>query len=405
MFREIESVATDLWLLPDGVEEILPPESGRVEDLRRQLLDLYHHWGYQLVFPPLVEFLESLLTGAGQDLDLQTFKITDQATGKLMGVRADMTPQMARIDARNVRQGANRFCYVGTVLRTRTSSYFPSRAPVQTGCELFGVADAAADIEVISMMIETLKRSGVKEIHMDLSHLRICQQLLAAAGLSPQAEGLLRSALLRKSIPDIKQLAEEIESAAVRKLLLLLPSLSGGPEVLNRTRSEFSHEPEVIDAIELLDRVVGVVSNRYPDVRIFIDLCDLRGFNYHTGIVFAAYTPGIGHAIAQGGRYDGVGSDFGHARPATGFSADLKALLRAGDYQPQLPAKAILAPVSEEPSLWQLVAQLRQSDRVIQCMPGEETMDWRDRCDRQIVKAADGSWQVEPITGPETLSP
>lgn len=394
MFSDLDSISSDLWLLPDGVDELLPPEAHSAEELRRRLLDLYNSWGYQLVFPPLIEYLESLLTGVGQDLNLQTFKITDQGTGKLMGIRADMTPQIARIDARNEARGAHRVCYMGTVLRTRNDNLFPSRAPVQTGCELFGVSDTAADIEVISMMLETLHTAGIARVHLDLAHVGIYQLILSKADLGESAACQLLSALQRKSVPEVQELAGTIEDTGVRKYVLTLLSLSGDLSVLENARALFSEEPRILDALEKLSQVAQVISSRYPEVEIYIDLCEMRGFNYHTGLVFAAYTQGMGQAIAQGGRYDGVGSEFGRSRPATGFSADLKALLRIGDFACQQSGKAILAPAIEDAGLWKLIGELRQTDRVISCMPDEKAEQWRDQCDRMIVKNEQGDWMV-----------
>lgn len=394
MFKELDSISADLWLLPDGVEEILPPEAKRIEDLRRNLLDLYDRWGYQLVFPPLIEFLESLLTGVGQDLDLQTFKITDQATGRMMGIRTDMTPQLARIDARGVGMGAHRVCYAGTVLRTRVSNLFPSRAPVQIGCEIFGIDDIAADTEIISLMLETLETSGISETHLDISHVGIYRHIIEKAGLSAHDTHLLLSAMRRKAVPEVQQLTAEIEDEKVASYLRMLPNLAGGRDILTDAIRIFESEPEIIAALESLMQVTDLVNSRYPRVKVFVDLCELRGFNYHTGLVFAAYAPGVGQAVAQGGRYDGVGSAFGSSRPATGFSSDLKSLLRIGDVFNEPGGKAILAPINEDPALWQLVTKLRRDSTVIIAMPGEDTQVWRHQCDHKIVKNDAGEWTV-----------
>ena len=398
MNSELDSISSELWLLPDGVEELLPPESKRTEELSRKLLDLYSRWGYELVVPPLIEYLESLLTGVGQDLDLQTFKITDQVTGRMMGIRADMTPQLARIDARNAQQGAHRVCCVGAVLRSRTSNLFPSRVPIQTGCELFGVADTAADIEAISMMLESLNTAEIEDIHLDLSHVAIYRHILSESGLSPEKTHLLLGALQRKSVPEVQAMAERIADEQIRKYVLALLTLAGNPKVIDEASVIFCQVPKVCEALTKLAKVVEVISVRYPKIKIFIDLCEMRGFNYHTGLVFAAYTPGMGQAIAQGGRYNGIGGEFGRARPATGFSADLKALLRIGKFKPTQQPKAILAPDVEDSALWQKIIELRKKGRVIRCMPGDENLDWQQQCDRQIIKDGKGEWLVVALS-------
>ncbi|WP_020407585.1 ATP phosphoribosyltransferase regulatory subunit [Hahella ganghwensis] len=389
--------ASDLWLLPDGVEELLPPEASRVEELRRRLLDLYHSWGYELIVPPLLEYLESLLTGAGRDLELQTFKVTDQLTGRMMGVRADMTPQASRIDARSQRAGANRLCYLGSVLRTKAQNMLSSRSPIQTGCELFGIADTAADIEIISLMLETLRLTQVSPIHMDLAHVGIYQLIQKRAALSPHDSQLLLAALRHKAVPEINDIAGRIVDLKVQEYVRALPRLSGGLEKLSEARELFSGEAEVLAALDEMLKVSEVVAARYPEVEICIDLCELRGFNYHTGLVFAAYTTGMGQAIAQGGRYDGVGREFGSARPATGFSVDLKALFRQGQTTWEQESKAIFAPDDSDPALWAKISELRVSERVIQLMPGELREQWIPYCDRELVKDDTGSWVVNKL--------
>ncbi|OZG71658.1 ATP phosphoribosyltransferase regulatory subunit [Hahella sp. CCB-MM4] len=389
--------ASDLWLLPDGVEELLPPEAMRVEELRRRLLDLYHSWGYELIVPPLIEYLESLLTGAGRDLELQTFKVTDQLTGRMMGVRADMTPQASRIDARSQRDGANRICYLGSVLRTKPQNMLSSRSPIQTGCELFGVADTAADIEVISLMLETLRLTRVSPIHMDIAHVGIYQLIQKKAALSPHDSELLLNALKHKAVPEINDIATLITDPQVQEYVRALPRLAGGLDKLSEARELFSGEPDVLAALDEMLKVSEMVAARYPEVEICIDLCELRGFNYHTGLVFAAYTSGLGQAVAQGGRYDGVGREFGNARPATGFSVDLKALFRLGQTAWKQESKAVLAPNESDPGLWDMIADLRTTERVVQLMPGESKEQWKPYCDRELVKDETGSWVVNKL--------
>jgi len=398
MFGDPESSSTsDLWLLPDGVEELLPSEAKRVEELRRKLLDLYQSWGYELIVPPLLEFLESLLTGAGRDLELQTFKVTDQVTGRMMGVRADMTPQASRIDARSQQKGANRLCYIGSVLRTKAQNMLSSRTPIQTGCEVFGVADTAADIEVVSLMLETLRLTQVTPIHMDIAHVGIYQAIQRRAGLSRRNTDLLLNALKRKAVPEINDIADLIADGQVQEYVRALPRLAGGLDKLKEARDLFAAEADILKALDEMVRVSEVVAARYPEVEICIDLCELRGFNYHTGLVFAAYTTGFGQAVAQGGRYDGVGLEFGNARPATGFSVDLKVLFRLGQTAWQQEAQAILAPDIADAGLWSLLGRLRATERVIQLMPGESKDQWKLYCDRELVRDAQGQWVVEAL--------
>ena len=394
MFSELTSITSDLWLLPEGVEELLPPDAMSAEDLRRQLIDLYSTWGYQLVVPPLMEYLDSLLTGVGQDLELETFKLTDQITGKLLGIRADMTPQVSRIDARNHSKGAHRLCYIGSVLRTRTSNLYPTRTPIQTGCEIYGIADNSADIEVISMMLETLRKAKINHIHMDLAHVGIYQHIISKADLPEVLEKQLISALQRKSVPEVETLMKSVNDEQAKQYILAMLSLAGGPEMLVEAKALFKQDETIMSALEEVEYVYQVMSERFPEVEFYIDLCEMRGAHYHTGLVFAAYTQGLGHAIAEGGRYDGVGSEFGNARPATGFSADLRALLQLGQFEVRAQGKAIVAPASQDKALWRFVQSLREQEKVIQCMPGEQVQDWQHTCDRQIQQDADGQWVV-----------
>lgn len=388
------------WLLPDGVEDLLPPMAGRIEALRRALVDTYQRWGYDLITPPLIEYLESLLTGTGNELDLQTFKLTDQLTGRLMGVRADMTPQAARIDAHTLRRsGVTRLCYAGHVLRARPDHLLASRAPIQTGCELFGSRDGAADQEIIHLMLETLKVAGLESVHLDLAHVSIYQCLADAAGLSRQTEAAVFSALRRKSIPELDELLVDAKPGSAAEMICRLARLGGGPDALKEAGEQLLNAPPaVMHALEELAQVAEAVSHRFPQVSLGFDFCELRGYNYHTGLVFAVFVPGHGSALAQGGRYDAIGQDFGRARPATGFSADLRAMVALG----QTPAlagetgKAIWAPASDDSELLQMVAELRQQERVVQALAEDDIASARARCDRQLVKR-DNHWQVIPL--------
>lgn len=390
---------SDRWLLPDGVEDLLPPTASRVEALRRELLDRWQRWGYQLISPPMIEYLESLLTGTGNDLELQTFKLTDQLTGRLMGVRADMTPQAARIDAHGLHQaGTTRLCYAGHVLHTRPLSMSGGRAPLQMGCELFGSSALAADEEVVSLMLESLAVAGARRVHLDLAHVAIYRELAAAADLSDKEEAVVFDAVRRKSIPELHELLGSQPKGSPGAQLLALAPLVGGPEVLSQARSILAGtSPRIETALAELERVARSVTLAFPEVHLGFDFCELRGYNYHTGLVFAAYAPGREQALAQGGRYDAIGEDFGRARPATGFSADLRRLVLVSEVADSEGPGAVLAPaVEDSPALRTRISELRQHDVVIQALPGDKIEDVMARCDRQLV-LRDKEWVVEPL--------
>ena len=392
-------ISEDRWLLPEGIEEILPPAAGRLERLRRQLLDLYESWGYELMIPPLIEFLESLLTGAGDDLELQTFKLTDQLSGRMMGVRADMTPQAARIDAHRLkRNGPVRLCYMGTVLRTRADGFGGSRSPYQAGVELYGHRGYESDLEVLTLMLETLRVAGVSEAHLDLGHVAIFRELVRQAGLNAEQEGVLFEALQRKALPEIhQQLAQWTLPAPYRERIEALATLNGGPEALDAAEARLAASgPEVREALVMLRRLVDALRQQWPDLPIHVDLAELRGYHYHTGVLFSAYTPGQGAAMAQGGRYDEIGQVFGRARPATGFSTDLATLLWLGA-SPEVAAAGIYAPPVGDAGLEEQIARLRrQGERVIRALPGAEMELHALGCDRGLAQQA-GKWVVIPL--------
>lgn len=321
------------WMLPQGVEESLPPVSWQLEDLRRKLLDHYRKQGYELILPPLIEHLEALLTGAAQDLDQQTFKLTDPASGRLLGLRADMTPQAARIAVRRYADHpVVRLCYLGTVLRAEADSLGGPRSPRQVGCEIFGEAGIAADLEVLRLMLKTLKLAGVKKAHLDLGHVGIYRALVAKLGVDAEDESALFGILQRKSHPDLEDFARSrrLKPGIVRAVSQLM-DLNGDAEVLTRARVVLNGAgAAVVQALDLLQAIVTELQAEMPRLPIHVDLAELRGYRYKTGMVFAAFVPELGREIARGGRYDGVGAEFGAARPATGFSADLNELLRLG---------------------------------------------------------------------------
>lgn len=322
------------WMLPSGVEEALPPVSWQLEDLRRKLLDYYRKSCYELVHPPLIEHLDALLTGTAQDLQQQTFKLTDPATGRLLGLRADMTPQAARIAARHYRdQAIVRLCYLGTVLRSRPDSLGGPRSPRQVGCEIFGEPGMTADLEILRVMLKTLKLAGVRNVHLDLGHVGIYRAVVAKLGLDADSEAALFDIVQRKSHPDLAEFAQARQlKPRVARTMGALIDLNGAPEdVLARAGELLKGERgEVVAALTLLGDTIAELRREMPRLPINLDLAELRGYRYQTGMVFAAFVPGHGREIARGGRYDGVGHEFGAPRPATGFSADLNDLLRLG---------------------------------------------------------------------------
>jgi len=391
-------ILEDRWLLPEGIEEILPPAAGRLERLRRALLDLYQSWGYELVIPPLIEFLDSLLTGAGDDLELQTFKLTDQLSGRMMGVRADMTPQVARIDAHLLkRTGPVRLCYLGPVLRTRADGFGGSRSPYQAGVELYGHRGHDSDLEVLTLMLETLHTAGVSDVHLDLGHVAIFRELVRQAGLHQEQEALLFEALQRQALPEIRAHLAAWNPACPEPLLALA-ELNGGPEMLDEADSRLATAgARVGEALATLRRLTAALQRQWPGLPIHIDLAELRGYHYHTGVLFAAYVPGQGQAVAQGGRYDEIGQVFGRARPATGFSVDLATLLLLGAVPEAVNAGIYAPPMADDPALERQVAMLRnRGERVIRALPGTEVEPDDLACDRVLTKQA-GAWMVNVL--------
>lgn len=386
---------SDRWLLPDGVEDILPPLAGQIESLRRDVMDTCQRWGYQLVIPPLIEYLESLFTGTGHDLELQTFKLTDQLTGRMMGVRADMTPQAARIDAHTLGdEGITRLCYAGHVLHTRPQHMLTGRTPIQAGCELFGSTSEAADLEVISLMLEALRVSGLRRVHLDLAHVSIYESLITEAGFDRNTEEAVFDAMARKSVPELDRLLGDCAPGSAGARLRELARVSGGVDALAAARRILGGASAALDAaLEQLARVVEMLERDYPEVSLGFDFCELRGYNYHTGLVFAAYVPGHGDSVAKGGRYDAIGSDFGRARPATGFSLDIRALVALGE-RAYNRFGAIWAPADEDTALEGVISGLRMTETVIRALPEDTDANPAARgCDRQLVKR-DGKWVV-----------
>jgi ATP phosphoribosyltransferase regulatory subunit len=391
---------SDRWLLPEGVDEVLPPEAGRLERLRRRVLDLYASWGYQLVIPPFIEFLDSLLVGTGSDLDLETFKLTDQLTGRLMGIRADMTPQVARIEAHHFRdQACARLCYLGTVLHALPDGFTRTRSPVQVGAELYGHAGFESDCEILSLMLETLAIAGVDKVHVDLGHVGVFRALAKQAGIDGDHESALHDALQRKAPGEIAELLDTSSvDAGVARMILALAELNGDESVLAEAhRTLAAAHQEVLAAVHRLEQTVEAVAARFPGTPLHVDLAELRGYRYHTGVVFSALVPGHGQEVARGGRYDEIGRAFGHARPATGFSTDLKSLLSlAHDCDEEADVTVIRAPWSSEPDLLARVSALRgEGKRVVYELPGEECKT--DPRGHRALRKRDGKWHITDI--------
>ncbi len=388
----------DRWLLPDGIEETLPAEARRLEAMRRAILDLFDRWGYALVMPPLIEYLDSLLTGVGRDMDLQTFKVTDQLTGRLMGIRADMTPQAARIDAHYVRRAhASRLCYVGPVLRTRPEELAGSREPLQVGAELFGHAGPESDAEVLSLMLATLALTGMERPHVDLAHVGVFGGLTDAAGLSADQKDELLGAVERRARSEAETLLSNwAVTGDNRGRLLALFELNGDVGVIARARALYRSLRGVTAAIDNLEAIVLHVQRQALGAELHFDLAELGGDHYYTGAMFSAYIPGQARWIAKGGRYDGVGRAFGRDRAATGFSADLRRLLKNGE-SPGARMTGIWAPAADDTELAREIARLRASgERVVRQLPGDAAKAGDVGCDRVLAKKS-GQWRIEPI--------
>lgn len=386
----------DRWLLPDGIEEILPLEAKAIDSLRRQLMDLYSTWGYEMVIPPLLEYTDSLLVGSGRDVDLLTIKVTDQLSGRTLGLRADITPQTARIDAHSMaRQGANRLCYTGHVIHARPKNPLATRIPIQAGVEFFGEESLAADIEVVSLLIESLKATGLQYLHLDLGHVGIYRALAEDARLTSAQEEEFFELLQRKATAEIHAwLSQNCAETTKAERLLALASLAGGREVLAKAKTLFGELDKVIDAITQLENLSDVIEARYPKAELYFDLGELRGYHYLTGIVFAAFAPGCGNPIASGGRYNHIGEVFGRARPATGFAVDVTALSKLGVLK-ESPTASIAVVEDQTQKQWEAISALRaQGERVVSLTQAGLLNELG--CDRQLV-LIDDQYQVVPL--------
>ena len=390
------------WLLPDGVEEILPAEAYKLESLRRRLLDLYESWGYQLVITPLIEFLDSLLVGSSHDLDLHTFKITDQLTGRMMGIRADITPQAARIDAHRLnREGPVRLCYADNVLHTKPRGIMTSRVPIRIGAELYGHSGVECDVELICLMYETLSAIAIDEIHIVLGHVGIFRSLVEKAGLDAEIEQSLFEAVQRKAYDEIDSVLDaSVKDKDLQSMLKQLSRLSGDESTLQDAIGVFSNAPDSVKAeLQELVAIVEGVKQQIPDIVLCFDLCELRGYEYHTGIVFAAYIPEHGRAVAKGGRYDHIGEVFGRARPASGFDSDLKVLAKLSTKEFTQKA-GIVAPNLNDEGLRETISKLREQGEIVIVNLADQPLDNNDQqemnCDRQLVNKG-GAWVVETL--------
>lgn len=390
-------MAVDRWLLPEGVEETLPPRAAAVEQARRRVLDLFSLWGYELVRTPFFEHRDALLTGAGAALELQTFTLIDQLSGRQLGLRADMTPQVARIDAHSLpKPGTARYCYIGSVLRTRPDSLGGNRAPLQVGAELFGSNASGADVEVISLMLSTLDQLGVGDIHLDLGHVGIYRALIASLGLGAEAEARLFDIVQCKSLPDLREFVQHYQLDPQHAMQLeQLINANGALNTLDDAALSLGQaQPQILAALEELKTISARIARDFPAVIQNIDLAELRGYRYKTGVVFSVYQGGSAKELARGGRYDGVGKAFGRARPATGFSADLNVLVSA---MPPVTATTtgIYAPDSDDAALYEQIAALRsQGQRVVLGYPGDSAA--LHGCSEQL-SLVDGLWRVTPI--------
>ncbi|WP_175940432.1 ATP phosphoribosyltransferase regulatory subunit [Caballeronia sp. BCC1704] len=382
------------WLLPENIADVLPSEARKIEELRRRLLDRFRSYGYELVIPPMLEYLESLLTSGGSDLNLRTFKLVDQLSGRTLGLRADITPQVSRIDAHLLnRQGVTRLCYAGVVLHTRPRGLHATREQIQIGAEIFGHAGLEADLEIQQLMLDSLHLAGLTKVRLDLCHAGVLAALLE---LEPAAASLgeaLYDALASKDVPRLNELTAHLGQVP-REALRALPSLYGDASVLETARARLPNLPVIARALDDL----AFLASQADGAELMIDLADLRGYAYHSGVMFSAYVDGVPNAVARGGRYDDVGLAYGRARPATGFSLDLREVARISPVDAR--GSAILAPWKHDEPLRAAVAALRDAGEVvIQALPGHDHDLDEFAFDRVLIER-DGRWEVEERVTP-----
>ncbi len=383
------------WLLPEHVADVLPAEARRIEELRRTLLEMARGYGFEQVMPPLLEHLDSLLTGTGRELDLRTFKLVDQLSGRTLGVRADATPQVARIDAHLLnREGVTRLCYCGPVLHTRPEAAHATREPLQLGAEIYGHAGLEADLEVQDLALDGLRAAGLTRLVLDLADARVVRGLLAGAVLEPAVWTELRAALGAKDASVLRDLAPRLPEAA-RAGLIALPGLYGDAEVLQAARRVLPGHPVIHSALDDLAWLATHVQRAHGDITIGFDLADVGGHGYYSGARFAVYARGATNALLRGGRYDEVGAVFGRNRPAVGFSTDLKALVAVA--APAARRMAVRAPWSEDEALRAAVRRLREQGEIVVCiLPGHEHEGEEFDCDRELT-SVDGRWVLRAL--------
>ncbi|CAM8633023.1 HisZ ATP phosphoribosyltransferase involved in histidine biosynthesis [Oxalobacteraceae bacterium] len=379
------------WLLPENIADVLPSEARKTEEVRRALLDHFRSYGYELVAPPMLEYLESLMPVQDQDLDLRMFKLVDQLSGRTMAVRADMTIQVARIDAHLLnRPGVVRLCYAGSVLHTRPSGFHSTREPLQVGAEIYGYAGFEADIEIQALALASLKLAGLSDLTLDLSHAGILDAVIEDDALAKRDRSALIGLLRSKDMPALRAWVERY-SGPTREAILALSSLRGGVEVLQAAKQQLPAKKAIGVALAELAQLAESAGA----ARVNIDLADLSGYQYESGVTFAIYVPGLPNAVARGGRYDEVGEAFGRARPATGFSMDLREIVGLLPVTPPVPA--ISAPWRQDAALQRLVAELRQrGEIVIQTLPGHSHDPQEFDCDREIVEE-NGKLIIKPL--------
>ena len=379
------------WVLPDHIADVLPSEARHIEELRRLCLDTARVFGYELVIPPLIEHIESLLSGTGSTLDLQTFKMVDQLSGRTLGLRVDTTPQVARIDAHLLnRAGVTRLCYCGPTLHTRAPGPYATREPLQLGAEIYGHAGLEADLEILQLALQCLHVSGISSFHVDLSDARILPALLRGQSLASSQQEAIAQALSGKDISAMRRIGASLPSSLCEALVALV-QLYGGLDVLDQAEEIFKDWPEVLLALSQMRWLATHVHGH----QVSIDLADLRGATYYSGPRFAVFVPEASDALVRGGRYDEVGALFGRKRPAAGFSLDIKALVSL--IQRPVPQAAIRAPWGEDAGLHQAITQLRQQGHTVVCMlPGHDSEVDEFHCDRELVLLK-GQWILQPL--------
>ncbi|WP_321841636.1 ATP phosphoribosyltransferase regulatory subunit [Paraburkholderia bannensis] len=377
------------WLLPENIADVLPSEARKIEELRRRLLDRFRAYGYEMVMPPLLEYIESLLVGSGRDLDLRTFKLVDQLSGRTLGLRADMTPQVARIDAHLLnRQGVTRLCYAGNVLHTRPRGLHATREQIQIGAEIYGHAGLEADLEIQQLLLDALRLAGLSKVRLDLSHAGVLAAIFEADPAAAALGDALYEALAGKDVPRLAELTANLQADS-RDALRALPSLYGDASVIDEARARLPALPGIARALDDL----AFLMREIEGAELMLDLADLGGYAYHSGVMFSAYVDGVPNAVARGGRYDKVGEAYGRARAATGFSLDLREVARISPVEAR--STAVLAPWRHDEALRAAVAALRDAGEVvIQALPGHEHDMDEFACDRVLVER-DGAWVVQ----------